>query len=133
MNPWPVLLYDGSCGFCQATVQFVLRRDRVGTLRFAPLAGEFGSRVRDRHPELATIDSVVWVGAASERALVRSEAAMAVARYLGWPWRMMGIFGVVPRRLRDLVYDAVARRRHRLAPRESCLMPTEAERVRFLP
>jgi hypothetical protein len=57
----PVLLYDGTCGFCAESVQLVLRHDRRRTLRFAALQGAFGVDVRARHPELARVDSVVWV------------------------------------------------------------------------
>jgi predicted DCC family thiol-disulfide oxidoreductase YuxK len=56
----PVLLYDGSCGFCAESVQLVLRHDRRGTLQFAALDGTFGREVLARHPELGQVDSVVW-------------------------------------------------------------------------
>src|SRR6202047_366084 len=79
-----VLLYDGTCAFCAESVQTVLRHDRRGTLKFAPLHGVFAASVRARHPELESIDSMVWVDLApggSEQVLVRSAAALRVARY----------------------------------------------------
>src|SRR5688500_7691993 len=54
-----VLLYDGTCGLCNGAVQLVLRHDRRGTLRFAPLQGEFGRAAFARHPEIQGVDSVV--------------------------------------------------------------------------
>ncbi|MBM4188869.1 MAG: DUF393 domain-containing protein [Gemmatimonadetes bacterium] len=133
MNPWPVLLYDGDCGFCQATVQFVLRRDREKTLRFAPLQGEFAAALRARFGELEAVDSVVWVPAGGEGVLLRSDAAFAVARYLGGAWRLLPALAVVPRAIRDRVYDAIAARRHRLAERRACLLPAAEDRARFIP
>lgn len=140
----PLLLYDGTCGFCAASVQWVLARDRVGTLRFAPLQGETARPILARHPELAGVDSVVWVEGreqaletlkALERVRVRSDAALAVGRYLGGFWGVAArIAAPVPRALRDRVYDLIARHRHKLTRNgPECLVPTAEERGRFLP
>jgi len=126
----PVLLYDGSCGFCARSVQFVLAHDRRGTLRFGPLQGAFGRSVVAAHPELHDVDSVVWVEGSAVK--VRSDAALVVLAYLGGGWSTLSALGrLVPRRLRDALYDAIARLRFRLAAR-ACLLPTPDERVRFL-
>ena len=135
-EPGPVLLYDGTCGFCAESVQLVLRHDRRQTLRFAALQGEFGAAVRARHPELDWGMSVVWIepaGQGEERVLTRSDAALRVAKYLGG-WFALGRVGAwVPRRLRDGVYDLIASHRHRLlASGPSCLVPHPSVRSRFL-
>lgn len=134
-EPGPVLLYDGACGFCGATVRFVLRRDRRSALRFAPLQGAFAAGVAARHPALAFADSIVWVeaaeGARAERVLLRSDAVLRVARYLGGPWALLGVARVIPRALRDAAYGFVARHRHRLAG-DACVVPGPGERGRFL-
>jgi predicted DCC family thiol-disulfide oxidoreductase YuxK len=133
----PVLLYDGDCGLCAGSVQFVLRREppgRRGRLRFAPLQGQFGAQVRAAYPELVGVDSVVWYDPASPSAtvLVRSAAALAVARHLGGVWAVLGTLGrLVPRPLRDAVYDLIARNRQRLVA-QACLLPSPEERTRFL-
>lgn len=137
----PVLLYDGACGFCSGTVQFVLRHDHRDKLRFAALQGDYGSSLRSRHPELDTVDSVVWVepgeptaeGTASERILLRSDAVLAVGRYLGGWWSALArLGGGVPRAWRDALYRLVARHRHRLPGGQACLIPTDETRARFL-
>lgn len=130
----PTLLYDGTCGFCAASVQWVLRRDRRGTLLFAPLQGETARPILARHPELAGVDSVVWVGE-SEEVRVRSAAALAVARYLGGWWSVAARLGaLVPRPIRDWIYDQIARHRHTIIPGDpSCLLPSVEGRKRFLP
>lgn len=133
----PMLLYDGTCGLCARSVQFVLRHeDRVRTLRFASLQGAYGSDVRARHPELEGVDSIIWYspahGARAERVLVRSDAAMEVLSYLGGAWRVLGAFvRLVPRTVRDAVYDLIARHRHRLVSNDVCVVPTAEQRARF--
>jgi predicted DCC family thiol-disulfide oxidoreductase YuxK len=131
----PVLLYDGACGFCSAVVQLVLKRDRRGTLRFAALQGPFARALTARHPELAGVDSLVWAeqGAQGERVYVRSEAGLRLARYLAGPWHLALPMWLLPRFLRDSVYDVVARHRHRLAgPADTCFVPPPEARARFL-
>jgi predicted DCC family thiol-disulfide oxidoreductase YuxK len=132
------LLYDGECGFCSATVRFVLRHERRHTLLFAPLQGPFGAEVLARHPGLRGLDSVVWLepahGATPERAYVRSDAVLRVAAYLGRTWRLCLAARICPRPWRDAVYDFVARRRHRIPRRSgSCPLPDASTRDRFLP
>jgi predicted DCC family thiol-disulfide oxidoreductase YuxK len=133
----PVLLYDGTCGFCAESVQLVLRHDRRRTLRFASLQGAFGAEVRARHPELAGADTVVWLepgsNERSERVLLRSDAALRVAAYLGGWFHLARVAAILPRPVRDAAYNLVARHRHQLtgeAP--NCLVPAPDARARFL-
>ena len=135
-----LLLFDGTCGFCARSVQFVLQREhRRRTLRFASLDSDIGREVRARYPELDGVDSVVWIEAGSSRGdyrlYVRSEAVFHVLKYLGGIWTALAVLGaVVPRAVRDWVYDFVARHRHKIIPREaeSCLLPSPEQRSRFL-
>jgi len=133
----PVLLFDGLCGFCDRTVQLVLRFDRRGVMRFAPLEGEFASEVLDRHAGLRDVDSLILVDppadGAPEHVRVRSEAVLALASYLGGPWRVLAVFRLVPRPLRDWAYDVFARHRYRVFGRyPSCPLPPPETRARFL-
>ena len=132
----PVLLYDGYCGLCNRAVQWVLRHDPAGEFRFAPLDDRFAVAVRDRHPELLGVDSLVLVRPCAdggEEVLVRSRAVLAVAgRLKGWRW-LAAVGQGVPLRLRDWVYDRVARSRTRWFGRlDRCPIPTAEQRARFL-
>jgi predicted DCC family thiol-disulfide oxidoreductase YuxK len=135
-----LLLYDGSCGFCARSVQFVLRHEaRRRTLRFAALDSAIGLEVRGRHPAIEGVDSVVWVepsdaSGGPERVLVRSAAVLRVLRYLGGVWgALAGLATVVPRTLADWVYDFIARHRHQLTRGgPACLIPTPDQRSRFI-
>jgi predicted DCC family thiol-disulfide oxidoreductase YuxK len=132
-NNGPLLLYDGTCGFCAASVQFVLRHEREHLLQFASLQSDVGEAVRAKHPALAGVDSMVWVEPGGGRVLTRSAAALRVARYIGGPWRLLALAAVVPRPIRDGLYDFIARHRHRLVRgAEQCYVPPPAARARFL-
>ncbi len=132
-----VLFYDGTCGFCNGMVRFILDHERSNTLRYATLHGKSGAALIKRHPYLSEIDSVIWVepgaGRRTEQVFVRSDAALRVASYLGGFWRI-GVLGcVIPRLFRDAVYDFVARHRHRLTRRPaSCRVLSGQDRSRFL-
>jgi predicted DCC family thiol-disulfide oxidoreductase YuxK len=104
-------------------------------LRFAALQSAFGQAVRERHPELAEVDSLVWLDSTdgTERVAVRSEAALRLAGYLGGVWRVAWVARLIPRVLRDAAYDLFARHRYRLFGRaDQCELPSPAERQRFL-
>lgn len=134
----PLLVYDGDCGFCTRSVQFVLARDsRRGTLRFAARAGEAGRAVRRRHPQLETVESLLWVETVDGREVVSiySDAVLATATYLGGVYAVLGGLGrLVPRFLRDPVYRLVARVRKRLTRgAATCHLPAPQELARMLP
>ena len=130
----PLVLYDSSCGLCAASVTWLLRRDRprADAARFAPLTGSTAAGLLSAHPWLHTVNSVIWLPAHGGTPLVRSEAVLAMLRYLGGPWQVLAALGrLVPRRLRDTLYATVARHRHRLFPAR-CLVPAPEWRPRFL-
>ncbi|MCV7184178.1 thiol-disulfide oxidoreductase DCC family protein [Mycolicibacterium murale] len=135
-DPAPVLLYDGICGFCNTAVQTILRLDPQGTLTFAALDSPFAKAVIERHPELAEVDSVVFVdqpGLAGERVSVRSAALLRVADYLGGPWRVFSAAAVIPSPVRDRVYDGFAKIRYRVfGVKDSCPIPSPEVRARFI-
>lgn len=138
-SPRAVLLYDGDCGLCARSVQFVLNHESVGhphALLFAPLAGAWATALRERMPTVRDVDSAMWYSRNAmghERVRLRSDAVLATLDYVGGGWRLAArVMRVVPRRLRDAVYNAVARRRTRLAPR-GCVVPQANQRARFLP
>lgn len=131
----PILFYDGDCAFCARSVQFLLRHDHRRLVRFAARQGVVGRALEVRHPGLAAVDSLLWVEelAGVERVAVRSDAALAAARYLGGGWAVLArLGGLVPRLLRDTGYALVARNRHRLGGAAACVVFSAEERARVL-
>jgi predicted DCC family thiol-disulfide oxidoreductase YuxK len=131
--PPRIVLYDGVCGFCNATIQWLLRHDHEGSLRFAALQGDTAARLRAAHPEIpADIDTIVFVD--EGRVALRSRASFALARHLPAPWRWIRAFGWLPAPLTDIAYNAVAAVRYRIWGRyDTCPIPLPEQRARFLP
>ena len=133
------LLYDGTCGLCARSVQFILKRERADrSIRFAPLQGETAAAIMRAHPELKSIDSVILVEeepGSPARISVRSDAVIRILSYLGGVWSpLANVARIVPRFLRDASYDFVARTRYQVFGRDTaCLLPTPEQRKRFLP
>jgi predicted DCC family thiol-disulfide oxidoreductase YuxK len=119
-----ILFYDGHCGLCHRAVKFVLKHDRSGrAFRFAPLQGAtFQSRIpaADR----ADLPDSVVVLTADGSLLVRSDAFVHILRRLGGGWRILaGVLAVVPRPLRDVVYNFIARTRYSVFGKRDDLCP----------
>jgi predicted DCC family thiol-disulfide oxidoreductase YuxK len=135
--PPRLVLYDGVCGLCDRSVQWLLTHDPGGALHFAPLQGETATALRARLPEIPSeVETIVFVERAEggERVYLRSRAAFRIARYLAGPFRMLAWLGVFPRVLTDLAYRLVARVRYRIwGQLEQCRVPLPGERARFLP
>jgi predicted DCC family thiol-disulfide oxidoreductase YuxK len=137
MEPQHLVLYDGDCGVCHRTVQWILREDARGMFRFAPLQGPTAAAVRARHPDLPTdLDSVIYVDRSSgaERVSVRSEAIFEIARRLGGWAARLAAFRALPRALTDAAYGVFARNRHRVSSTLGvCPLPPPTTEARFLP
>ena len=129
---FPIILFDGVCNLCNASVQWVIRRDRKGQFRFAALQSETGQALLARFGmNPAAFNTVVLVDGG--RLYTRSDAALEVARRMGAPWAWLAVFRFLPRQWRDAVYDWVARNRYRwFGRRESCLLPRPEWKERFL-
>lgn len=124
-----IILMDGECTFCQASVQFIMKRDS-GLFRFASLQSEIGQHYIKRF-ELQGIDSVVLIE--HDQAYVYSEAALRIARQLNAPWCYLRLARIMPRLFRDLAYRLIAKNRHYLLKNDRvCSLPTEKDRARFL-
>jgi predicted DCC family thiol-disulfide oxidoreductase YuxK len=136
MSSSPIVLYDGLCGFCDASVQWILRHDRPEVFRFAALQGETAAAVLKRHPEVpANLDSLILVvpETTGERLYWRSAAVLQICARLPGVWRLFAAFRVLPRPFTDLAYRFIAAIRYRIwGRRESCRIPSPGERARFL-
>jgi predicted DCC family thiol-disulfide oxidoreductase YuxK len=134
----PIILYDGVCGLCNRLVQFLLKHDRQGRLRFASLQSDFAAKVLQRHAidptDLDTMHVVENYEQPDERVLQRSDAILRAGRELGGFWSASAAAAaVIPRGLRDTIYRFVARNRYRVFGKyESCMLPDPNQRSRFL-
>jgi predicted DCC family thiol-disulfide oxidoreductase YuxK len=128
----PIVLFDGVCNVCDRLARFVIAHDPHARLRLAALQSDAGRRLLRAHG-LREDDLDTFVLIENGRALVRSTAALRLMTLLGPPWSLLAAFRIVPRPLRDRVYDRVARNRYRWwGKRETCMVPTPDVRSRFL-
>ena len=133
----PIILYDGVCGLCNRLNQFVLKRDARDRFRFASLQSELAKNLLQHHgadaEDLDTVYVVRDYGAANENLLARSDAILYLLRELGGIWSLARVGRVIPRWLRDRLYNLVARNRYRVFGRsEVCMMPEARHRHKFL-
>ena len=133
-----LVLYDGVCGLCNRTVQFLLRHDSHGRFRFAPLQSELARTLILLHGADATRLSTmaVFMPAAGTRGrlYLRSDAVIHALEGIGGGWRLLGrALRVIPRPVRDLGYRFLARFRHRIFGRyDACPLPSPEQRAHFL-
>ncbi len=131
----PVVLFDGACNLCVASVRWIINHDRRERFRFASLQSDAAWRAladAGSSPELArTMDSVVVIS--HGRVHTHSDAALAIARELGFPWSLAAAARFIPRPLRDAVYSFVARNRISWFGRQTaCMIPSPQLSARFL-
>jgi predicted DCC family thiol-disulfide oxidoreductase YuxK len=127
-----VILFDGVCNLCNGIVRFVIARDPDVYFQFGALQSPAAARlIAGLHTPLGPADSLVLI--ADGRASVRSAAALNILRRLRFPWPILYAFVVVPRPLRDWVYDLIARRRYGWFGRQdTCMVPTADLADRFV-
>ncbi len=127
-----VVIFDGVCKLCARSVRFILDHEADHTLRFTPLQSPAGMRLM-RELGLDPEDARTFVLIADGKAYVKSDAAIQLSRYFRRAWMPLGLIKIIPRWIRDRVYDVVARNRYRWFGRfDSCMVPTPELRTRFI-
>ena len=128
-----IILFDGLCNLCEASVQFVIKYDKDDVFRFVPLQSDLGQKIIAHIGINAkNIDSVVLYqpGVAY---YYKSNAALQIARSLGGVFHFGSVFRIIPTGFRNLIYDYIAENRYRwYGKKEVCLMPTTALQAKFL-
>lgn len=136
-NSTTLVLYDGICGLCNGLNQFLLKRDPNDHFRFATLQSEFSATLLKRYDVNAVHPDTVYVvadyGQPTQRLLARSDAVLHILERLGGVWGFLKLGRVLPKFLRDALYNVVARNRYRVFGKyDVCLMPEERYRRKFL-
>jgi predicted DCC family thiol-disulfide oxidoreductase YuxK len=128
----PILLFDGVCNVCNASVDFVLKHDKSKTIMFASLQSEKGKTLLKEHQlNVEELSTVVLIH--QKKAYVKSSAVIKTAMIMGFPWNLSVIFFIVPNFLRDYLYSKFAANRYRwFGKKETCRMPTPEEKQRFI-
>jgi predicted DCC family thiol-disulfide oxidoreductase YuxK len=142
-----IILFDGICNLCRASVQFVIKRDTKQRFRFGSLQSNAGKRLLQEHglhdyvlleKDLLEADrqdngssSVILLH--RQKAYTKSSAALTIAKQLDWPWPLLYGFILVPKFLRDAVYDFIGKRRYRwFGKQDRCWIPPQPLQHRFI-
>ena len=131
MNDKPVILFDGVCNLCTGSVQFILKRDKEKKFLFASLQSGYGQKLLEQsHLPTNTFNSFILYQDA--KIFTRSTAALKMFQQLkGWSW--VKIFWIVPKFIRDGLYDLIAKNRYKwFGQKNECWLPTPELKARFL-
>ncbi len=133
--PEHLILFDGECGLCDKTVQFLLDKDKKGILHFSPLQGDIAEQILNEHADLRQLDSILYVRTHNMRSEIfaHSSAVSELCSVLPAPWSWMSCIRWIPKPLRDLGYRFVARNRLRFfGTVDACRLPSPEQQERFL-
>lgn len=131
-KPNALILFDGVCNLCSASINFIIDRDPKGYFKFAPLQSEIGEHYRKEFGiNEVSLDTIMLIE--QGKLYTHSAAPLRIARNMSGAWFLCYGFMLVPRFIRDAVYKFVARNRYRwFGKQEACRIPTPELKARFL-
>lgn len=128
-----LILFDGVCNLCDASVQYVIKHDKNDLFRYTTLQGEVGQAVIKKfNVDTSKMDSILLYS--PEKGIsYKSTAALKIASKLGFPRHLMVVFLIVPAFIRNWVYDFIAKNRYKwYGKKEECMIPTKELKSKFL-
>lgn len=129
-NKNPLILFDGVCNFCNAIVNFLIRNDKKGKLKFVPLQSPAGVSLKKQYNISDKIDSVILIDKGN---IYTHAAAIKIYKYLDWPAKALYVFNIFPLFITNKVYKWVAANRYKwFGKKEQCMVPDAEVRSRFL-
>lgn len=127
----PVIFFDGVCNLCNASVMFIIKRDRYKHFKFSSLQSDFAAKtLPESLTKRASLQSLVLL---DNKILVKSTAALTIAKKLSGLWPVFYVFVVIPPFIRHSVYDLIAKNRYRwFGKKDQCMIPTPELKERFI-
>ena len=127
-----IILFDGVCNLCNASVNFVIQRDKNDVFRFAALQSEIGQKYISKfNIDPLDTDSIILIE--GDKCYIKSTAALHIAKSMSGGYPLLFGFIIVPRFIRNWVYDYVAKNRYKwYGKKESCMIPTSELKGKFL-
>ena len=128
-----IILFDGVCNLCDATVQFIIKHDKHDVFRFVALQSELGQQiVKYIGVDTSKTDSIILYEP-GHAYYYKAEPAIKIAKELGGIYSLMGIFSIFPDWFSNKVYDYVARNRYKwYGKKDECMIPTPEMKAKFL-
>jgi len=132
MNQQPIILFDGVCNFCNSAVNFTLKRNTKANIFFAPMQNEAGQKLLQQY-NLPADDMQSFIFIENGVVYKQSTAALKVCRHLRRVWPLCYGLIIVPKFIRDGIYNWIAKNRYKwFGVRQACMIPTPEVRARFL-
>jgi predicted DCC family thiol-disulfide oxidoreductase YuxK len=132
MQQQPVILFDGVCNYCNSMVNFVIKQDKKKVFKFAALQSDAAQELLKNH-NLPTKDFNSFILIANGSIYKSSTAGLTVLKKLSWYWKWSQVFWIVPRFIRDAVYNVIATNRYKwFGRKENCMIPSPQVKERFL-
>ena len=127
-----VIFFDGICNLCNGAVQFTIERDKKNMFQFASLQSDFASeKLKPFHIAPENLESFILLE--NDKVYLRSTAALRIAKKLNGLWPLLYGFIIVPRFIRDAVYNYIAKNRYKwFGKQESCWVPTPELKSKFI-
>ena len=127
-----IVLFDGICNLCNASVQFIIEHDKKNAFQFSSLQSDFGQEILSKnHLNTTDFDSVLLVD--NNQIFDRSDAALRIAKELDFPIRLLSVFLIIPKPIRDSFYSIIAKNRYKwFGKKESCWIPTAELKSKFI-
>ena len=131
-NQTNIVLFDGVCNLCSRTIQFIIRKDSKSIFRFASLQSESAQLLLGQLNRLPPgFDTLVYIR--DDRYYLKSTAVLKILQKLGGGWRLLYLLIIIPRFIRDLVYNFIAKHRYKcFGKNETCMVPMPEYKERFL-
>jgi predicted DCC family thiol-disulfide oxidoreductase YuxK len=128
----PIVLFDGVCNLCNGAVQFIIRHDKKNIFMFASLQSEVGRKILEQYNfPLDELNSFILIE--NNKAYTRSTGALRVAKKLNGLWPLLYGFIIIPKFIRDSIYNWVGRNRYKwFGKKDACMIPTPELKARFL-
>lgn len=131
-----IIFFDGVCNFCNAAVQFIIKRDPQAKFQFTALQSDAAKVILAEHmenPDTIAADPDSFILLSNGKIHTKSTASLCVMKHLTGPWPLLYIFIIIPKPIRDFFYTIFAKNRYRLfGKRDACSIPSPEDRARFL-
>lgn len=128
-----LILFDGVCNLCNASVLYVIKRDKKNVFMFAPLQSDVGKQIIQHYNLDPSKTDSILLYEHEKGILYRSTAAIKIASKLGFPTNILVIFFIIPTFIRNWIYDYIAKNRYKwYGKKEECMIPTPELKVKFL-
>ncbi|AXI09218.1 thiol-disulfide oxidoreductase [Oceanobacillus zhaokaii] len=126
-----IILFDGVCNFCSNSVNFIIKRDKHATFKFGSLQSDIGIKLKNQTNLPEDTDSIVLME--DGKYYDKSTAALRISKELDGFWKFLYVFIIVPKPLRDLAYNYLAKNRYKwFGKKDQCMLPSPEIKSRFL-